>query len=230
MQTLCCVFVSHPHENDENDVSCSMKTQNFENDLQSEKIWSQGWKAFSVVFIVFVWTGKTIWKRSCGRNTFIAFSVKWKRKLSKTHSCGGGLNWLTSLPDCRLLTCQTWTAQTSWVGITSRQFSSKIIKPSFHFCFKQCQNDSRTFVVGTSILFFRFIDPVLTVQTAIYKSYCSLEVGRHCVAQDRRLPGTRKACLNFISLRHDKLFVFALELEARFQSWEFVAKSLLSLQ
>ena len=34
-------------------------------------------KAFSVVFIFSVWTGKTIWKRSCGRNTFISFSVKW---------------------------------------------------------------------------------------------------------------------------------------------------------
>ena len=40
--------------------------------------------AFSVVFIVSVWTGKAIWKRSCGRNTFIAFSVKWKRKLLRT--------------------------------------------------------------------------------------------------------------------------------------------------
>ena len=49
---------------------------------------SRRFKSFSVVFIVSVWTGKTIWKRSCGRNTFIAFSVKWKRK---THSCGRGL-------------------------------------------------------------------------------------------------------------------------------------------
>ena len=45
-------------------------------------------KAFSVVFIDSVWTGKTIRKRSCGRNTFIA---KWKRKLLKTHSYGRGL-------------------------------------------------------------------------------------------------------------------------------------------
>ena len=52
--------------------------------------------AFSAVSIVFVWTGKTIWKRSCGRNTFIPFSVKWKRKLLKTYPCGRGLNFVGS--------------------------------------------------------------------------------------------------------------------------------------
>ena len=38
MQTFCCVFMSRPNENDENDVSFSMKTQTFENALQSGKI------------------------------------------------------------------------------------------------------------------------------------------------------------------------------------------------
>ena len=32
--------MSRPHENDENDVSFSTKTQTFENDLQSGKIWN----------------------------------------------------------------------------------------------------------------------------------------------------------------------------------------------
>ena len=221
MQTLCCVFVSHPHENDENDVSFSMKTQNFENNLQSEKRF-QSFSSFSC--------GRVKRSENDRVDAILSLRFQWNENANFRKRIRVDGAWVNSLHCPTAGSCQTWTAQTSWVGIRSRQFSSKIIKPSFHFCFKQCQNDSRTFVVGTSILFFRFIDPVLTVQTAIYKSYCSLEVGRHCVAQDRRLPGTRKACLNFISLRHDKLFVFALELEARFQSWEFVAKSLLSLQ
>ena len=41
---------------------------------------------FSVVSVVFRWMGK----RS-GNDTFITFSVKWKRKLLKTHPCGRGL-------------------------------------------------------------------------------------------------------------------------------------------
>ena len=53
---------------------------------------------FSVTCIVFVWTGKTIWKRSCGRNTFTPFSVKWKRKLLKTyHRVNGALISINSL-------------------------------------------------------------------------------------------------------------------------------------
>ena len=50
-QTFCCVFMSHPHENNENDVSFSMKTQTFENDLQSGKIWKRN-------SIGVVWTGR----------------------------------------------------------------------------------------------------------------------------------------------------------------------------
>ena len=55
--------MSRPHEND---VSFSMKTQTFENDLQSGKIWKRN-------SIGVVWTGRNL----------------WKRKLLKTHSCGG---------------------------------------------------------------------------------------------------------------------------------------------
>ena len=43
--------MSRLHENDENDVSFSMKTQTFENDLQSGKIWKRN-------SIGFVWTGR----------------------------------------------------------------------------------------------------------------------------------------------------------------------------
>ena len=61
-QTFCCVFMSRPHENDENDVSFSMKTQTFENALQSGKIWKRN-------NIGVVWTGRIIenanfWNRS----------------------------------------------------------------------------------------------------------------------------------------------------------------------
>ena len=55
-QTFCRVFMSRPHENDENDVSFSMKTQTFENALQSGKIWKRN-------SIGFVWTGRIHWKR-----------------------------------------------------------------------------------------------------------------------------------------------------------------------
>ena len=48
--------MSRPHENDENDVSFSMKTQTFENDLQSGKIWKRN-------SIGVVWTGRIHWKR-----------------------------------------------------------------------------------------------------------------------------------------------------------------------
>ena len=50
-QTFCCVFMSRLHQNDENDVSFSMKTQTFENDLQSGKIWKRN-------SIGVVWTGR----------------------------------------------------------------------------------------------------------------------------------------------------------------------------
>ena len=43
-QTFCCVFMSRPHENDENDVSFPMKTQTFENALQSGKIWKREYR------------------------------------------------------------------------------------------------------------------------------------------------------------------------------------------
>ena len=42
--------MSRRHENDENDVSFSMKTQTFENDLQSGKIWKRN-------SVGVVWTG-----------------------------------------------------------------------------------------------------------------------------------------------------------------------------
>ena len=47
--------MSRPHENDENDVSFSMKTQTFENALQSGKIWKRN-------NIGVVWTGRIHWK------------------------------------------------------------------------------------------------------------------------------------------------------------------------
>ena len=56
-QTFCCVFMSRLHENDESDVSFSIKTQTFENALQSGKIWKRN-------AIIFVCTCRIHWKHT----------------------------------------------------------------------------------------------------------------------------------------------------------------------
>ena len=40
-QTFCYIFMSRPHENDDNNVLFSMKPQTYENALQSGKIWKR---------------------------------------------------------------------------------------------------------------------------------------------------------------------------------------------
>ena len=67
-QTFCYFLMSHPHENRENDESFSMKTQTFENALQSGKTWKRN-------SIGFMWTGRIHWKQKLLKTTGLVISV-----------------------------------------------------------------------------------------------------------------------------------------------------------
>ena len=57
----------------------------------------EGWKRFQSFSSFPFGRAKLIWKRSCWRNTFIAFSVKWKRNFWKRIRVDGALDYLRPL-------------------------------------------------------------------------------------------------------------------------------------
>ena len=133
-QTFCCVFMSSPHENDENDVSFSMKTRTFENALQSGKIWKRN--SIGVVRTGQFTENTNFWKRlvrwSQSQSTFIE-----KSKMEDIdRECTVVFNWyrapiLKAWLQMSLCVAFLWTKAAAHLGVVILEFISSII----FFCF-----------------------------------------------------------------------------------------------